>query len=79
LESKVARPICFNAPAARSYLPLTIKKTELILAGRSKKQMAVAISRAIERKELPALQPSAMCYRMFKQGYLSDRADTGPS
>src|SRR4030095_13825721 len=33
---KLRAPICFNAAAARSYLPLTIKKTELILAGRTK-------------------------------------------
>ena len=32
-------PICFNPPAARSYLPLTIKKTELVLAAQSKAQM----------------------------------------
>lgn len=35
---KLRSPICFNAPAARSFLPLLIKKTELILAGRSKDQ-----------------------------------------
>jgi hypothetical protein len=28
--------MCFNASAVRTYLPITIKKTELILAGRSK-------------------------------------------
>ena len=36
---KLRGPICFNPPAARSYLPLTIKKTELVLAGQSKAQM----------------------------------------
>ncbi|MGD0131089.1 MAG: hypothetical protein ABSE57_03540, partial [Bryobacteraceae bacterium] len=36
---KIRSPICFNPAAARSYLPLTIKKTELVLAGRSKAQM----------------------------------------
>ena len=33
---KLRAPICFNAAAARSYLPRTIKKTDLILAGRTK-------------------------------------------
>ena len=33
---KLRGPLCLNAPAARSYLPLTIKKTELVLAGQSK-------------------------------------------
>ena len=31
-------PVCFNAAAARSYLPRTIKKTELVLARHSKDQ-----------------------------------------
>ena len=36
-------PLCLNAAAARSYLPRTIKKTDLILAGRTKAQMMEAI------------------------------------
>src|SRR5260370_1734347 len=32
-------PICFNPAAARSYLPLTLKKTQLLLCGQSKPQM----------------------------------------
>src|SRR5579863_6835989 len=30
---KMRGPICFNPPAVRSILPLTIKRTELVLAG----------------------------------------------
>jgi hypothetical protein len=70
---KLRAPICFNAPAARSYFPLTIKKTELVLAGRSKAQMFQAISAAFDKKELPTVESGAMCYMMSKQGYLSDR------
>ena len=66
-------PICFNAAAARSFLPRTIKKTDLILAGRTKAQMIEAISAAIDKKELPAMEPGAMCYMLSRQGYLSDR------
>jgi hypothetical protein len=29
---KIRGPICFNPPAARSVWPLTIKRTELVLA-----------------------------------------------
>jgi hypothetical protein len=70
---KLRAPICFNAPASRSYLPLTIKKTGLILAGGSKAQMFDAIKAAIDKKELPAPESGAMCYMMSKQGYLSNR------
>ena len=72
-NSKLRSPICFNAAAARSYLPRIIKKTELILAGRSKAQMVEAIVAGIEKKELPAMESGAMCYMLSKQGYLSDR------
>jgi hypothetical protein len=70
---KLRAPICFNAAAARSYLPRIIKKTELILAGRTKAQMMEAIVAGIDKKELPAMESGAMCYMLSKQGYLSDR------
>ena len=66
-------PICFNPPAARFNGPLTVKITELILAGRSKEQMSQAIGAAFDKKELPPLEPGAMCYMMSKQQYLNDR------
>jgi hypothetical protein len=66
-------PICFNAAAARSYLPRTIKKTDLILAGSTKAQMVETIAAAIDKKELPAMEAGAMCYMLSKQGHLSDR------
>lgn len=66
-------PLCLNAPAARSYLPRTIKRTELVLAGSSKAQMFEAISAAVAKKELPQLEAGAMCYMLSKQGYLSDK------
>src|ERR1700692_4607725 len=36
---KIRGPLCFNPPAARSILPLTYKRTEMILAGKSKVQI----------------------------------------
>src|SRR5580692_453517 len=50
---KLRGPICFNPPAVRSYLPQTIRKTQSILAGRSKAQMAENIKAALDKKELP--------------------------
>lgn len=70
---KLRAPICFNQPAARSYLQLVIKKTDLIVAGRSRAQMFEAIDAAIDKKELPAMEPGAMCYMLSKQGHLGDR------
>jgi len=70
---KLRAPICLNAPAARSQVPLSLKKTEVILGSRSKEQMAEAIQSAFDRKELSTPETGAMCYMMSKQGYLSDR------
>lgn len=70
---KMRGPICFNPPAVRSILPLTFKRTELVLAGLSKPQIIEGI-KAFDAKELPALEPGAMCYMMSKQGYLNDSA-----
>ena len=65
-------PLCLNAAAARTYLPRAIKKTDLILAGRTKAQMIEAIAAAIDKKELPPMELGAMCYMLSKQGYLND-------
>ncbi len=48
---KMRGPICFNPPAVRSILPLTIKRTELVLAGLSKAQIIDGI-KAFATKEL---------------------------
>jgi hypothetical protein len=69
---KLRAPICFNPPAARSYLPLVIRKTDLILAGRSKDQMSADIGTGLDKKELPTPETGSMCYMLSKQQYLSD-------
>jgi hypothetical protein len=69
---KQRAPICFNAPAARTFLPRVYKRTELVLAGSTKAQMFEAIKAAVEKKELPAIENGAMCYMLSKQGYLND-------
>jgi hypothetical protein len=70
---KMRGPICFNPQAARAVLPITIKRTELALAGLSKAQIADG-TKAFVKKDLPALEPGAMCYMMSAQGYLNDQA-----
>ena len=68
---KLRGPICFNPPAARSILPLTLKRTELVLAGLSKAQIIDGI-KAFSKKELPPLEPGGMCYMLSRQGILND-------
>ena len=76
---KVRTPICYNAAAVRSLLPRNLKRTELILAGRTKAQTDEAIVAAVGKKELPAMEPGAMCYMMSKQGYGGDTVAHWPS
>jgi hypothetical protein len=76
---KVRTPICYSPAAAHSYLPRTIKRTDLILAGRTKTHTDETIVAAVDKKELPAMEPGAMCYMMSKQGYGGDSAPHWPS
>jgi len=68
-DPKVRVPMCVNAAAAHSYLLRITRITELMLAGRTQAQMTAAIAAAIDKKELPPMEPGAMCYMMSKEGY----------
>ncbi len=70
---KMRAPICYNAQAAKTYLPFDLMKAKLVLEGKSKTEIAQAITSAFDNKKLPAIKPGAMCYMMSKQQYLNDR------
>lgn len=69
---KIRGPICFNPPAARSVLPSTYKRTDFVLAGKTKAEIIDGNKAAFERGELPALEPGGMSYMLSKQAYLTD-------
>jgi len=68
-DPKVRVPMCVNAAAARSYLLRITKIAELALAGHTLAQVNEAIAAAVAKKELPPMEPGAMCYMMSKEGY----------
>lgn len=70
---KIRAPHCFNAQAARSFATIYLMKTRLVLAGQSRAELGHAIATALDKRELPALEPGAMAYMMSKQQYLNDR------
>ena len=78
LDPKVRVPMCVNAVAARSYLLRITRITDLMLAGRTKAQMEETVAAAVEKKELPPMEPGAMCYMMGKQGYGGNSAPHWP-
>lgn len=69
---KIRGPICFNPSAAKTFLPIYLMKTQLVLAGRTKSEIVAATEAAFQSGKLPALAPGAMCYMLSKDQYLSD-------
>ncbi len=69
---KVRAADCSNPPTARSVLPYVYKRTELILAGHSKAEVIAALKAAIDKRELPSLEPGTISYMMSKSSYLTD-------
>jgi hypothetical protein len=72
---KLRGPICFNPPAVRSVLTTTYKRTEMVLAGRTKAEIIEGNRAAFEKGELPPLESGAMSYMMSKEAYLTDNDD----
>ena len=66
-------PVCYNPQAARTLVPILLIRTKLALAGKSKAEMKEGLKAAIEKGELPALEPSAMAYMLSKQGLLNSK------
>jgi hypothetical protein len=71
---KMRGPVCYNPAASKSVLTYTLRRTTLVLAGRSKAQIHDEIQAAVARKELPWPAPGAMSFMMSKDGYLNDEA-----
>ncbi len=76
---KVRVPMCVNAAAASSYLVRVRKETEWGLEGRTAAQINSAVAAGIASKELPAMEPGAMCYMMGKEGFGGDVAPHWPA
>ena len=71
-NTKIRSPICLNAQAVHSYLPLVRMKTQLILTGKSKDEMFRTVMAARDARTLPALEAGATAYMMSRQQYLND-------
>jgi hypothetical protein len=47
LESEIRSPICFSPQAARTFVPIFLMKTKLVLAGKSKAEIVEATTSAL--------------------------------
>lgn len=69
-QPAIRGPICYNAAAAASVLPIYLFRTRLALAGNSAEAIGRALVAARARHELPSPSWGAMCYMMSKQEYV---------
>ena len=69
---KMRGPVCYNPAASKAGLAYTVRRTQLVLAGKTKEQMLEELRAALARKELPEPAPGAMSFMMSKDGYLGD-------
>jgi len=61
---------CLNPPAARSILPVEMKMTDMVLAGRSQASIAAAISTDYKEGRLPPVELGAAGIMMSKGSYI---------
>lgn len=66
---------CYNKEAGAS-LQSTYLRTKLVLQGLSKEQIRERLKTAVDTKEIPPVEPGAMCFMMGKGSYLSDNGLT---
>lgn len=71
-NSKIRAPICLNAAAARTVLPVDLEKTQWALAGISKTEMIARTKSSATAHQIAA--PGSMGYMLSKQGHLNDAA-----
>lgn len=72
-DPKLRAPICYNAGAARSQVPATIKRTQTAMTGGSQARIQAAVAAAIKSGELHTAEAGSMAYMLSRQAYLSNR------
>jgi len=68
---KLRVPICYNALAAESQVPETIKRTQVALASGSEAHIHAALKGAFDSGELPRAKAGSVAYMMSKQTYFN--------
>lgn len=69
---RVRAPICYNAIAAESQVPETIKRTEVALAARSERRIHQAIESGFKSGQLPVAKAGSLAYMMSRRTYFSE-------
>jgi hypothetical protein len=69
---KIRTPHCLNAAAVSSVLPDYIKRTQWVLAGVSKEEMAARTKAALAAHEIGPPAPGCVAYMLSKDQYIND-------
>jgi hypothetical protein len=67
-STRLRAPICYNAPASRTVLQYTLRRTQLALSGLSRLQIYAQIA----SMNLPTPEPGSMSYMMSKKQVLGE-------
>jgi hypothetical protein len=68
----ISAPHCFDAPAARTVMPVILKQTEWLLSGESESEVTAHIARGYASKEFSPPAVGAMAYMMSPEQNLFD-------
>jgi hypothetical protein len=71
-NAKERSPVCQNAPAVRSALPVDLQRTELALSGRTKEQILARMKALVAEGAFVAPEIGAMSYMMSRHQVLGD-------
>jgi hypothetical protein len=71
---KIRSPLCVNAAAAKSVLPVYLERTRWVLSGVSSSEMITRTKAEVAKHSIPDPLPGSMSYMMSKQGYINDDA-----
>lgn len=71
---KIRSPLCVNAAAAQSVIPVYLERTRWVLSGIGETEMIARTKAEIAKHAIPDPQPGSMSYMMSKQGYINDDA-----
>lgn len=78
-DPKDYTPQCWNAAAVSSVLPEYLKRTQWVLAGVSKEEMAARTKAAWAAHEFTPPAPESVAFMMSKDQYINDPAPGAPS
>lgn len=70
---RIRSPNCFNAPAARTELQQYLKRTEWVLAGQTRQQIAEKTRAAVADQSFKNPEPGSLSFMLSKTGYINDQ------